>query len=127
MCIGRKTPFFQTRFFDRMSEMKKRLLTFIAAALFAALALETPIFAGDVPKEILEKTSAVFETAESDDGQWLFVNAASADDQKNRLYSFNQKTKETQILFEPAADTRLRFIYGMAFFAKEKLDKIISS
>ena len=101
-----------------MSEMKKRLLTFIAAALFAALALETPIFAGDVPKEILEKTSAVFETAESDDGQWLFVNATSADDQKNRLYSFNQKTKETQILFEPAADTRLRFIYGMAFYPK---------
>ena len=102
-----------------MSEMKKRLLTFIAAALFAALALETPAFAEQkLPKEILEKTSAVFETAESNDRQWLFVNAASADDQKNRLYSFNQKTKETQILFEPAADSRLRFIYGMAFYPK---------
>ncbi len=95
-----------------MRTMKRPLIFFIAIILCAKF------FAVSVPKEILEKTSAVFETTQSDDGQWLFVNAASADDQKNRLYSFNQKTKKTQILFEPAADTRLRFIYGMAFYPK---------
>ncbi len=102
-----------------MRMMKKRLLTFIAAALFTALFLGTPAIAEQkVPEEILEKTRLVFETAESDDGQWLFVNASCAGDEKNRLYSFNAKTKETRILFEPAADTSLRFIYGMTFFEK---------
>lgn len=95
-----------------MRTMKRPLLFFIAIILCGKF------FAASVPKEILERTSAVYEWTESDDGQWIFVNAASADDGKNRLYSFDQKTGEARVLFAPFPNTQTRFVYGMHFWKK---------
>ena len=95
-----------------MRTMKRPLIFFIALILCGKF------FAASVPKEILERTSAVYEWTKSDDGQWIFVNAASATDGKNRLYSFDQKTGEARVLFEPYPDTQTRFVYGMYFWKK---------
>jgi signal transduction histidine kinase len=102
-----------------MAAMKTRL--FLIAAIFFCSFQSQTLFAAeeqDLPKEIFTLASVVFETERSDDGQWIFVNAASAADGKNRLYSFDQKTGEARVLFEPYPDTQTRFVYGMHFWKK---------
>lgn len=89
------------------------------AALFAIFFMQSLFFAEQIiPEEISSTINVIYETAKSDDGRWLFVSATSEKDGKNRFYSYNKKTKQTEILFEPFCDTELRFIYGMIFFEK---------
>ncbi|MBR5966436.1 MAG: hypothetical protein IK015_10020 [Treponema sp.] len=100
--------------------MKAKLLFFITAIFFFAVA-PNALFAAqtqELPKKVFELSNEIFETAQSDDGNWLFVNAASASDGKNRLYSFDKKTGEARVLFEPFPDTQFRFVYGMHFWPK---------
>ena len=96
-----------------MAAMKRHLLFFAAVFFLAAKATSQSL-----PQEILSETQAVYEWTESDDGQWIFVSAASAADGKNRLYSFEKSSGETRVLFEPFPDTRARFVYGMHFWPK---------
>ncbi|GEM_PF-1690665 len=96
-----------------MAAMKRHFLFF--AAVFFLAAKATP---QSLPQEILSETQAVYEWTQSDDGQWIFVSAASAADGKNRLYSFEKSSGETRVLFEPFPDTRARFVYGMHFWPK---------
>lgn len=96
-----------------MAAMKRHFLFF--AAVFFLAAKATP---QSLPQEILSETQTVYEWTQSDDGQWIFVSAASAADGKNRLYSFEKSSGETRVLFEPFPDTRARFVYGMHFWPK---------
>ena len=96
-----------------MAAMKRHFLFFAAVFFLAAKATSQSL-----PQEILSETQAVYEWTESDDGQWIFVSAASAADGKNRLYSFEKSSGETRVLFEPFPDTRARFVYGMHFWPK---------
>ena len=96
-----------------MTAMKRHFLFF--AAVFFLAAKATP---QSLPQEILSETQAVYEWTQSDDGQWIFVSAASAADGKNRLYSFEKSSGETRVLFEPFPDTGARFVYGMHFWPK---------
>lgn len=96
-----------------MAAMKRHFLFFTAVFFLAVKA--TP---QSLPQEILSETQAVYEWTQSDDGQWIFVSAASAADGKNRLYSFEKSSGETRVLFEPFPDTRARFVYGMHFWPK---------
>ncbi len=96
-----------------MAAMKRHFLFFAAAFFLAAKATSQSL-----PQEILSETQAVYEWTQSDDGQWIFANAESAADGKNRLYSFEKSTGKTRILFEPFPDTRARFVYGMHFWPK---------
>lgn len=96
-----------------MAAMKRHFLFFAAVFFLAANATSQSL-----PQEILRETQAVYEWTESDDGQWIFVSAASAADGKNRLYSFEKSSGETRVLFEPFPDTRARFVYGMHFWPK---------
>lgn len=96
-----------------MAAMKRHFLFFAAVFFLAAKATSQSL-----PQEILSETQAVYEWTQSDDGQWIFANAASAADGKNRLYSFEKSSGETRVLFEPFPDTRARFVYGMHFWPK---------
>lgn len=96
-----------------MAGMKRHFLFFAAVFFLAAKATSQSL-----PQEILSETQAVYEWTQSDDGQWIFVIAASAADGKNRLYSFEKSSGETRVLFEPFPDTRARFVYGMHFWPK---------
>ncbi|MBO4546998.1 MAG: histidine kinase dimerization/phosphoacceptor domain-containing protein, partial [Treponema sp.] len=90
-----------------------------AAALFAAIVLSSPVFAAQsLPDKMAALVQTVYETAQSNDGNWIFVNAESAADGKNRLYSFDNKSGEARVLFEPFPDTSLRFVYGIHFWPK---------
>lgn len=96
-----------------MAAMKRHFLFFAAVFFLAAKATSQSL-----PQEILSETQALYEWTESDDGQWIFVSAASAADGKNRLYSFEKSSGETRVLFEPFPDTKARFVYGMHFWPK---------